>query len=120
MEYIALDRDIWVPALATLGRDDSEDHSSFAAYFCSSGYCSAAKMKVSGSTPNTLKLTQKSVVCVRQTASLSTASARKNSAQRKVSLRQPSPVRSNTESNTTASSGLLKNSPPSRMPANKR
>ena len=73
-------------------------HSSFvAAYFCSSGNCSAAKMNVSGTTPNTLKLTQKSVVCVRQIASLSTASARKNTAQRSVSLRQPSSVRSNTE-----------------------
>ena len=44
-------------------------------------------MNVSGSTPNTLKLTQKSVVCVRQTISLSTASARKKIAQRSVSLR---------------------------------
>src|SRR3954454_11622888 len=118
MEYIALDRDIWVPALATLGRDDSEDHSSFAAYFCSSGYCSAAKMKVSGSTPNTLKLTQKSVVCVRQTISLSTASATKNTAQRHVSLRQPSSVRSNTASNTMPSSGLRKARPPNNAPAN--
>ena len=47
---------------------------------------------VSGMMPKTLKLTQKSVVCVRQTISLSAASAKKNSAQRKVSLRQPSSV----------------------------
>ena len=52
-----------------------------------------ANRKVSGTTPNTLKLTQKSVVCVRQTISLRTASAKKNSAQRTVSLRQPSSVR---------------------------
>ena len=93
-------------------REDAVAHpSSFAAYFCSSGYCSAAKMKVSGSTPNTLKLTQKSVVCVRQTISLSTASARKKIAQRRVSLRQPSSVRSNTESNTIAEQRLVEDEP---------
>jgi hypothetical protein len=68
-------------------------NSSSTAYFCSNGYCSAANTKVSGTTPNTLKLTQKSVVWVRQMISLSTASARKKIAQRRVSLRQPSPVR---------------------------
>ncbi len=36
------------------------------AYFCSSGNWNAAKINVSGTTPNTLKFTQKSVVCVRQ------------------------------------------------------
>ena len=75
-------------------------------------------MKVSGTTPNTLKLTQKSVVCVRHTISFSTASARKNTAQRKVSLRQPSSVSSNTESNTIASSGLLNHRPPNSSTAN--
>ena len=58
---------------------------------------------VSGMMPKTLKLTQKSVVCVRQTISFKAASAKKNSAQRKVSLRQPSSVSSNTLSSTTCS-----------------
>ena len=48
-----------------------------ALYFTSSGYCSAPNTNVSGTTPNNLKLTQKSVVCVRQTISLTTASAKK-------------------------------------------
>src|SRR6185436_14101952 len=78
-----------------------------ASCFISSGYWNAAKMNVSGITPNTLKLTQVSVDCVRQTISLSTASTRKNNAQRMVSLRQPSSVRWNTWSNTIASSGFL-------------
>src|ERR1700757_2286784 len=76
--------------------------------------------KVSGTTPNTLKLTHASVVCVRQTISLSAASARKNTAQRQVSLRQPSGVRSNTESNTVASSGLPMASPPNSPPQNNK
>src|SRR4028118_2212075 len=60
---------------------------------------------VSGMMPKTLKLTQKSVVWVRQTISLSTASAKKNRAQRRVSLRQPSPGSANTLSGTTRSGG---------------
>src|SRR5690242_12862282 len=72
---------------------------SFTAYFCKSGYCAAAKMKVSGMKPNTLNATQVSVVCVRQTISLSTANAKKNTAQRMVSLRQPSGLRWNIWSN---------------------
>ena len=39
--------------------------------------------------PNTLNVTQKSVVCVRQTISLTTAMARKNRPNFRVSLRQP-------------------------------
>src|ERR1700730_17596505 len=58
-----------------------------------SGNCKAANKKVSVTTPKTLKLTQKSVVCVRQTISLSTARAKKNTAQRNVSLRHPSSLR---------------------------
>ena len=76
--------------------------------------------RVSGTTPNTLNATQVSVDCVRQTISLSTASARKNNAQRTVSLRQPSSVRWNTWSNTIASSGLRKIRPPNSVPANSR
>src|ERR1700737_4392914 len=65
----------------------------FSSYFVSSGYCRAANRKVSGTTPKTLKFTQTSVDCVRQTISLRIASAKKNSAQRRVSRRQPSSVR---------------------------
>src|SRR5579859_7371146 len=72
------------------------------AYRISSGYCRAANTKVSGTKPNNLKFTQKSVDCVRQIASLSTASTKKNTDQRSVSLRQPSSVRWNTESKTIA------------------
>src|SRR5258708_7870262 len=79
-----------------------------AAYRISSGYCRAANTKVIGTKPNSLKLTQKSVDCVRHIASFRTASARKNSAQRKVSLRQPSGVRWNIESNRIARNGFSK------------
>lgn len=67
-----------------------------ASCFTSNGYCSAPKMKVSGSTPNALNATQKSVPCVRQTISFSTAMTRKNPIHRQVSNRQPSAVRLNT------------------------
>src|SRR5882762_11269945 len=40
-----------------------------AAYRINSGYCRAANTKVIGTKPNSLKLTQKSVDCVRQIAS---------------------------------------------------
>src|SRR5713101_2295032 len=89
-----------------------------ASYLVSNGYCSAANASVSGITPNTLKATQKSVDCVRQTISLAIASAKKNSAQRKVSLRQPSCVRWNISPNKTASSGLPAASPPRRIAPN--
>ena len=69
------------------------DRGSFAAYFCSNGYCSAANTNVSGMKPNALNATQVSVDWVRHTTSLSTASAKKNSAQRMVSLRQPCSLR---------------------------
>src|SRR5690349_16352199 len=74
-------------------RQDFASSFGVASCFISSGYWNAAKIKVSGITPNTLNVTQVSVDWVRQTISLSTASARKNSAQRTVSLRQPSSVR---------------------------
>src|SRR5712671_3430930 len=89
-----------------------------AAYFVSSGYCKAANINVSGNTPKTLKLTQTSVDCVRQTISLRIASAKKNSAQRNVNLRQPSSVRWKTESNTMPSNGLRQASPPSSTAPN--
>src|SRR5258707_7424516 len=79
-----------------------------AAWRINSGYCNAANTKVIGTKPNNLKLIQKSVDWVRQIASLSTASARKNSAQRNVSLRQPSGVRWNIESKRIARNGLSK------------
>src|SRR5262249_7349044 len=82
-----------------------------AAYRVNSGYCKTANKKVSGTTPKTLKLTHTSVVCERQTISLRIASAKKNSAQRKVSLRQPSSVRWKTESNTIPSNDLPTASP---------
>src|SRR5262249_39942747 len=80
--------------------------SALASYFTSSGYCRAPNRKVAGSAPNSLKLTQKLVEVVRQTISLITAMAKKNRHQRSVSLRQPSSVRLNTESNTISRSGL--------------
>src|ERR1700683_2726961 len=88
------------------------------AYFFVSGYCRPAKRKVNGITPNTLKSTQTSVEVLRQTISLSTASAKKKNIQRNVSLRQPSSVSWNSESNTTPSNGLLKQSPPNNKPPN--
>src|SRR3954468_11946567 len=48
---------------------------------------------VSGRMPNTLKLTQASVVMVRQTTSFSTASTTKKQAQRTVRMRQPVSLR---------------------------
>ena len=59
-------------------------------------FCAMAKIMVSGITPKALKPTQKSVVWVRQTASFRTAMATKNTAQRKVRIRQPCGVRLNT------------------------
>ncbi len=52
---------------------------------------------VSGMAPNNLKATQKSVDCVRQTISFRIAIAKKKTAQRIVSLRQPSAVRLKTD-----------------------
>ena len=52
------------------------------AYFDNNGNGAAANRKVSGRTPKTLKPTQKSVVWVLQTISLSAAKAKKNAAQR--------------------------------------
>src|ERR1043165_960574 len=88
-------------------------------YFLISGICSAPKTKVSGSAPNNLKLTQKSVVCVRQTTSFNTARKKKNSAQRSVSLRQPLSVRWNIDSKTTPSSDLPNISPTASVPPNR-
>src|SRR5512141_277910 len=88
------------------------------AYFISSGYCSAPNKNVSGTTPNNLKLTQTSVEKLRQTISLSTASAKKKNAQRQVSLRQPSSVRSNTESNMMPGNDLSNARPPASVPPN--
>src|SRR5262249_61764560 len=77
-----------------------------AAYRISSGYCRAANAKVSGTKPNSLKLTQKSVDCVRQIASLSTASEKKNNVQRSVSVRQRSGGRWKIESKGSATNRL--------------
>ncbi len=74
---------------------------------------------VSGMMPNTLKLTQKSVVWVRHTTSFTAARKKKNRPQRKVSLRQPSWVRSNTLSSTRASNGRPKARPPSSTAPNR-
>ena len=46
-------------------------------YLMISGICSAPNTNVSGTTPNSLKLTQKSVVCVRQTISLARPARRR-------------------------------------------
>src|SRR5262245_61186342 len=74
-------------------RGGSRGLDSSTAYLDISGNCAAANKKVNGSTPKTLNATQKSVVWVLQTISLSAARAKKKAAQRKVSLRHPSSVR---------------------------
>src|SRR5690606_31741305 len=73
---------------------------------------------VSGMMPQTLNATQKSVEKPRQTTSFSTASSRKNTPQRRVSLRQPSSSRLKALSNTYPSSDRPKNRPPSSTPPN--
>ena len=73
---------------------------------------------VSGIAPNTLKLTQKSVLWVRQIISFRTAMPKKNSAQRSVRSRQPFGVRLNTWSNMIAMKERPNNSPTPSTVAN--
>ena len=80
----------------------------------------ARTRSVSGRKPKVLNFTQRSVVWVRQTISLSTASARKKNAQRQVSLRQPSSVTRSAPSNMIFSSGFLIARPTNSAPPNSR
>src|SRR5207253_1308611 len=66
-----------------------------------------------GMVPNTLKFTQKSLVCVRQTISFSPAKTKKNRPHRNVNLRQPCGSSCSTLSSTIGKSGLPNASPPS-------
>ena len=77
-------------------------------------------MKVSGTKPNTLKLTQKSVVCVRQTISLSTASTKKEQRPAHGQLAPAFLGQMEHRIEHDASSGLPNASPPSSVPPNSR
>src|SRR5438105_3794562 len=70
--------------------------------------------------PNTLKLTQRASEKLRHTTSLRAASARKNSAQRMLSLRQPSSVRLKASPSSSFRNSRPVISPKNSAPANIR